>query len=184
MACTQKDFNNFQGTSKEKVMFFDKQNGGLSSAITYNNEYVWQDGSHRALCAGEYQYVLMYDATWVKDCKDPRIIREYLWYRARYVQQKLQDSIVEFEAAKNELERRANLSAQYGANLPPDKLELKQVKRLRHVCRQWEKKLVELDALLNPQSEEYVPSDEERKIMNENSHQAISILDELKSLEV
>jgi len=180
MTCNMSELNQIEGCA-ERVKFFEKcQEGGRAGAVVWQGWLVWPNGSNRELAGGNIGRLS--DASWF-DKSNPQEVKENLWFRIRFCQCKLEDSISIFESAKAEIKRRADDASVFGS-APPAVEEIKQLRRLKHICKQWQAKLNELDEILNPQSEPYVPSEQERKMMNKNRDEADSILNSLKVLEI
>lgn len=179
MSCDLSELNKRIGV-QDRVAFFEECQGGRAAAVIWAGWLVWESGSSRELVGGGWGR--MQDASWY-DTNEPQQMRELLSFKIRFCQQKLEDAITEFEAAKSEIKSRAQNAAVSGFQ-PPDKSELKQLRRLRHSVRQWEERLNELDAILNPPKEPYQYSEQEQKVMEENRNQADDVLSALDKLEV
>ena len=125
MACDKNELNNRIGAAA-RVAYFDESQGGKSSAIVYEGNYVWQDGSYRSMSQSDFGLggVQMMCASWVnrKDPLEEQGVRDNLWFRIRYADQKLQDSIQEFEAAKSDLKKRTKDAELYGTPPPEGNL--------------------------------------------------------------
>lgn len=180
MACSLSGLNGIQGCA-ERVKFFERnQDGGRPAAVIWSGFMIWRNGSNRELSGGGMGR--MQDATWI-DQSDETAVKEILWFRIRYYQTRLSDSIKEFEQAKAELQKRANNASIYGGQ-PPTVDELKQVKRLRHKVKVIAKKLEELFEILNPPTEPYIPTEEEKRVTQQNRDEGDKILNSLKTIEI
>jgi len=179
MACSLSELNQRVGV-QDRVKYFEECQGGRAAAVIWNGWMIWETGTARELAGGGQG--LMRDATWV-DKNDLQEVKKTLWFRIRYYQTRFSDAIKEFEAAKAELTKRAQYSSVHGSQAP-DKDEYKQVRRLRHKVKGFEKKLTDLFLILNPEPEPVTYTKEQMEVMEKNRNQSDKILSELKTLEV
>ena len=177
MACNRSELEKIVGTSN-RFRFFDKNQKGGS--IVWQGSLIWENGSYRDFreeCLGP-----MADASWI-NLEDIDEVRENLNYQRIYCQQKLEDSVKHFEAAKDSLNTQAT-SASTSGTVPPEKSMLKEVKLLKREVQKWSRKLDNILDKLNPQPEPIEYSKEQMEDMNQNRNDAENFLNELSEIQI
>ena len=182
MACDINKLNEFT-LAADRANYFDKENGGLASAVIYRGSYVWESGSNREIAHGIMLNVApMKDATWYDftiNYSEQGERRELWSWQRRFLEQKVEDARKELAAAKKELRERTK-GAKESGSIPPSEDELKGIKKLLKVKVGWERKLGEVLDKLFPEPEE--PTPEELTVMNKNRDAASSLLSSLQSI--
>ncbi len=177
MACDKSELEKISGTSN-RYRFFDKsQEGGT---IIWQAHLIWENGSYRELsdgCVG-----IMADATWF-DTNNLNEVRQNLCYQKVFAQEKLEDAVKQFTAARDALSEQASMALN-NSSPAPEKNHLKELKKLRVNVRIWEKKLTKILELLNPAPQEIIYTDEEREKMWANQTDAQNFLEALSEIQI
>lgn len=178
-SCNYLELNQIEGI-RERTKYFDKAQGGRASAIVWQGNLVWEDGSNRDLAEGGVG--VMCDSSWI-DKDNWTEVKENLSFQKIFAQEKLEDAVKCFTAAKDALSQQGNSALDSGRK-PPENETLKEIKLLKEAVKKWTRKL---DAILNklhPVPKEYEYSQDEMERMEVNRSDAENFMEALSEIEI
>ena len=121
-----------------RVRSFDDAHGGRAKSILCKDWLVFPDGSYRE----PNLYGLLVSASELEPKKQLRMM-------LIYAEQKLEETVLQFEQVKADIKKRTEHAADVGC-MPPSEDELKELRKLRFAVIKWKRKYNEIELELNP----------------------------------